>query len=110
MEKDFLHPQIGEEITAIGGSYWFVKEGRLTLLNRDLLYLIAIAVVDRSCCGTSGVQYALVPGFIVDYHHQTDEEGRLYTSVEPLKHPALRNQATQHIQRKEGLQQVQFLP
>ena len=62
--QDFIHPNLGQEITAIGGHYVFNNERRLSFDGRDVLYLVGYAVVDTSCCGVGGCAYAMVPGVV----------------------------------------------
>ncbi len=49
--EPFLHPELNREITAIGGHYIWVKEGRLPFGDREVLYLVGYAVLDTTCCG-----------------------------------------------------------
>ena len=52
--QDFTHPELGQEVTAIGGHYVFGKEIRWPFSNREILYFVGYAVLDSTCCGVGG--------------------------------------------------------
>lgn len=106
--QDFVHPNLGEEITAIGGHYVFVKEKRLPYRNRQLLYYLGYAVVDTSCCGVGGCAYALVPGFVASWKSKKSAGGCLISRVESIHEPDLQREIRNMIQKQEGVQQVEF--
>ena len=106
--KDFVHPILGEEITAIGGHYVFVKEKQLPFRNRRLLYYLGYAVVDTSCCGVGGCAYALVPGFVASWQEKKSEDGCLISQVESIHESELQREIRSIIQKREGVQQVTF--
>ena len=106
--QDFVHPILGEEITAIGGHYVFVKERQLTYRNRRLLYYLGYAVVDTSCCGVGGCAYALVPGFVASWKGKKSEDGSLISQVESIREAQLQREIRSIIQKQEGVQQVTF--
>ncbi len=105
---EFVHPVLGEDVTAIGGHYTLTKEACLRHAGREMLYLIGCGSVDASCCGTGGCIYALVPGYIVSYRtHTHPESSRDVSLIEPVRedtHPEL---ATV-LKALEGVTQVQF--
>ena len=68
VSMDFIHPLMNEQVLAIGGYYTIAKEEKLVYKDREVLYLVGYAVLDNSCCGPGGCGYAIVPGYIVDWH------------------------------------------
>ena len=106
--QDFIHPILGQEITAIGGHYVFNKEGRLTFDSREVLYLVGYAVVDTSCCGVGGCAYALVPGIIKKWKYKKDDDGLSVSQVEPIQNANDQQEIRRLIQKKEMVQQVTF--
>jgi hypothetical protein len=107
-QQDFIHPDLGQEVTAIGGHYVFNKEARITHNGREVFYLVGYAVVNTSCCGAGGCAYALVPGFVKTWKYKTDSNGASVSQIEPISDP-LDQQAIQRlIQKKEVIQQVTF--
>lgn len=108
MVTNFIHYPLNQEITAIGGHYLFIKEVCLPYRGRDILYRVACATVDRSCCGVGGLGYAVVPGFLVSWHHTHTAEGLPISQVEPIRTPAVRKEIELLIKSKESVQQVNF--
>ena len=106
--QDFIHPILGQEITAIGGHYVFNKEGRLAVDGCEVFYLVGYAVVDTSCCGVGGCAYALVPGIIKKWKYKKDDDGLSVSQVEPIQNANDQQEIRRLIQKKEMVQQVTF--
>ena len=106
--QDFIHPNLGQEITAIGGHYVFNKEGRISFNAREVLYLVGYAVVNTSCCGVGGCAYALVPGFINDWKYKKDINGLFVSQIKPIRNTTEQREIRRLIQKKEMIQQVTF--
>lgn len=106
--QDFIHPTLGQEITAIGGHYVFNSEHRLHFNGRDVLYLVGYAVVDRSCCGVGGCAYAMVPGYVRAWKYKQNETDEPVSQVEPVGTADEQRAISQLIQKKEKVQQVTF--
>jgi len=76
---------------AIAGRFEIEREVRLAHDGRDVLVLLGTALVDTACCGTTGMRYAVVPGYVLGWHSGTDDGGRPTSEVEPvLDRPAQR--------------------
>jgi hypothetical protein len=106
--QDFIHPNLGQEITAIGGHYVFNNERRLSFDGQDVLYLVGYAVVDTSCCGVGGCAYAMVPGYVRAWKYKRDEANLPVSQVEPVRDGDDQVAIRQLIQKKEVVQQVTF--
>ena len=106
--QDFIHPELGQEITAIGGHYVFNTEQRLSFNNCDVLYLVGYAVVDTSCCGIGGCAYAMVPGYVRRWKYKKNETDEPVSQVEPVRDADDQTAISQLIQKKENVQQVTF--
>ena len=106
--QDFVHPTLGEEITAISGHYVFVKEKQVPYQNKQLLYYTGYAVVDTSCCGVGGCAYALVPGFVANWKNKKTNAGCVVSQVESIRDPDLQREIRRMILKQEGVQQVTF--
>ncbi len=106
---EFVHPVLGEDVTAIGGHYVLTKEERLRHAGKEVLYLIGYGSVDTSCCGAGGCIYALVPGYVVSYRSRKHPESSLDISlIEPVEAEAHSELATR-LKALEGVTQVHFL-
>ncbi len=106
--QEYTHHELNREVDAIGGHYVLTKEARLPFKGREVLYLVGYAVVDNSCCGVGGMAYALVPGFVLDWKSQMNDEGLAISLVEPIHDQAMQREIRQWIERKEGVHQVRF--
>ncbi len=104
----YVHQPLNQEVTAIGGSYWLVKEDCLPFQGRQVLYLIGHAAFDATCCGTGGCAYALVPGFVLDWKSSAGREGLSISQVDPIRNPAVQDQVRRLIEARELVQQVLF--
>jgi hypothetical protein len=105
---DYVHPELNREVTAIGGHYVPVKEARLPVDGREVLYVAGYAVIDTSCCGTGGCGYALVPGFILDWKYRRNEGGLSVSRTEPIRDPEVQDRVRRLIQEREMVNQVNF--
>ena len=106
---DFSHPELNQQITAIGGSYLFIKEERLPINGEEVLYLLGNAIFDSSCCGFGGCAYAMVPGIIRSYRCATDEAGRPVSRVAAITDPRLQEKINALIRQKHLVHQINFL-
>ena len=107
-EVEYVHQGLNQEITAIGGHYVLVKEARLPYQGREVLYLVGHAAFDTSCCGPGGCAYALVPGFVTNWHSDQTEEGLDISQLEPIENADIQNDIRRLIERLETIQQVMF--
>jgi hypothetical protein len=106
--QDFAHPQLGREVTAIGGHYVFGKEIRLPYSGREILYFVGYAVLDSTCCGVGGCAYVLVPGFIRQWKYKKNHNDCPVSQVEPICDRTEQKQIRNLIQKKEMVYQVTF--
>ncbi len=107
--QDFSHPELNVQVTAIGGSYFMLKEARLRLNSEDILYLVGTAIFDTTCCGTGGCAYALVPGMIREWRYKTDENGRPVSRVKLISEERIWKKIREMILRIESVHQVDFM-
>jgi len=106
--QDFVHPNLGEEITAIGGHYVFNKEIRMPFNEREILYFVGYAVVNTSCCGVGGCAYAMVPGFVRDWKYKKSKAHLPVSKVAPVCDMGDQKEIRRLIQKREVVQQVTF--
>jgi len=108
MVLNYIHYPLNQEITAIGGHYLFTKEMRLSHQGREILYRVASATIDTSCCGVGGLVYVLVPGYILGWHTAQTRDGLPISQVEPITALGVRKKIERLIKSKEMVQQVNF--
>lgn len=104
----YVHEPLDQEVTAIAGHYVLVREVREPFRGRELLYVLGHAVFDTSCCGMGGCGYALVPGYVLQWHADRSREGLPVTRVEPVQDEEERAAITAWIRERESIPQVQF--
>lgn len=110
MSKDYVHSDIGVEVTAIAGSYTHEKELRLTHNGQEVLSIIGFSVIDTSCCGMGGGRFAIVPGYLIKYRYREEEDGRAVSEVEPIEDEwDTRREIIRLIEEKEAWCDVRFL-
>lgn len=105
---DFVHPKLGQEVTAIGGHYVFGKEIRLPYHSREILYYVGYAVLDSTCCGVGGCAYVFVPGYITQWKYKINEDGGSVSKVDPIRDHSDQKEIRSLIQKKEMVFQVTF--
>ena len=106
--QDFTHPQLGREVTAIGGHYVFGKEIRMPYHNREILYFVGYAVLDSTCCGVGGVAYVVVAGLIRQWKYKKNQDNVFVSKVEPIEDQSVQKEVRSLIQKKEMVFQVTF--
>jgi hypothetical protein len=105
---EYIHRGLNQQVTAIGGHYVLVKEARLAYDGREVLYMVGHASFDTSCCGKGGCAYALVPGFVANWHSGETEDGLAVSQLEPIRDADTQDQVRRLIERSETVQQVIF--
>ena len=106
--QDFAHPQLGQEVTAIGGHYVFGKEIRMPFDSREILYFVGYAVLDSTCCGVGGVAYVLVAGYIRQWKYKNSQDDCFVSQIETIDDQAIQKEVRNAIQKKEMVHQVTF--
>ena len=106
--RDFAHPRLGHEVTAIGGHYVFGKEIRMGFRSREILYLVGYAVLDSTCCGVGGVAYVLVAGFIQDWKFKKNQSDDAISRIELISDPSIQKEVSRIIRQKEMVHQISF--
>jgi hypothetical protein len=106
--REYVHLPLDEEVTAIGGSYRLVKEGRLEHDGREVLYIVGHGVFDTTCCGAGGCAYALVPGYIVHHRTTTNDSGLPISHVDPITDNPTQREICRLIKSRETVQETRF--
>ena len=105
---DFVHPELNEEVRAIGGHYVLTKEIRTSLRSNAVLYFVGYAVIDTSCCGVGGCIYATVPGFISKWKYKKTINNRPVSMIKPIRDPAIQREIRKLIEDREKIHQINF--
>jgi hypothetical protein len=107
MTKKYAH-ELNKEVHSIAGWYEMHKEEKIDHLGKEYLYLVGTGIVDSSCCGTTGCQYAVVPGSIKNWKSETSEDGIFLSEVEPITDQKVKDELRKILMSKEPINQVNF--
>lgn len=106
---DYTHVELNREITAIGGHYAVRREVRLAYQGREVLYLVAEALFDTTCCGFGGLVYVSVQGFIDRWQYRADAGGNPVSAIQPVTSAGEQAEIRRMIEKQEKVTQVNFL-
>jgi hypothetical protein len=104
----YTHLELNSDILAPSGYYTPQKEVRLKYDGREVLYTISRTVIECSCCGATSYNSALVPGYIVRWQTEKDEEGSPVSEVEPVTSEKARDDISKIIKETEHVSQTEF--
>jgi hypothetical protein len=104
----FVHPELNQPVTAIGGNYVITSEDTIRYGGGELLTFAGHAVFDTTCCGAGGCAYTLVAGFIDSYRCGKDASGRWLSRVKPVRDDCLKKEITARVLAGKDTFQVQF--
>ena len=108
MKKQYIHEELNQEIQSISGWYELQKEDRIECDGKEFIYLVGTGVVDSSCCGVGGCIYAVVPGSIVSWKSETNDDGLFISEVETVADEKVKDDLRKILFQKEGVSQIQF--
>ena len=109
MVVEYIHTKLKDDIiTSISGHYTFDDERHLYYEDRDVLYLTASAVIDSSCCGAGGCLFALVIGFVLNWHIKKDKNNLPVSIVDTISDQIVRNNISNAIIIEANVSQVNF--
>ena len=106
---EYVHLEVGEDITALAGSYTPLKELRLKHKGREVLCVTGVSTVEGACCGLDGKSgYAVVPGYIVNWKSRKNAEGLDISDVEPIADAKVKREITAAINKAECVSNIEF--
>ena len=77
--------------------------------GREILYVVGQVIMEAACCNIADDWvYSLVPGYIVDWQCDVNEEGEKITTVEPVRGDKEKADIRKAIQEREGFVPVDF--
>jgi hypothetical protein len=104
----YAHLELNRDIHAPAGYYTPQKEVRLKYDGREVLYTVSQAVIESSCCGASDFITALVPGYIVRWRAETNQNGLPVSEVEPIADEKTRDDIRKIIKETEHVSRTEF--
>jgi len=107
---EYIHPELNQEVEFFGGSYSFVEEGKLNYQGKEVFYLLGIAGVESSCCGTGGCAFIKVPGYVLSWKKGGNKSGHSISEVERIVSEESQTAIRKILQEKyPEFQQIEFL-
>jgi hypothetical protein len=107
---EFVHPELNQRVEFFGGGYLLVEEGKLNYRGKEVLYLVGIAGIEASCCGTGGCAFIKVPGYIRSWKKGQNETGRPVSEVERIEAQDQQEEIQYLLkERHPGFSQIEFL-
>ncbi|TET76838.1 MAG: hypothetical protein E3J42_00990 [Dehalococcoidia bacterium] len=103
MSVEYVHQQLGEEVTALAGFYTLLKESRLKHNGREILCITGMCSVESSCCGRRSFYYAIVPGYVVTWKGKKSEAGLPVSEVEPVTDEMTKREIVATIEETDGV-------
>jgi hypothetical protein len=103
----YTHQPYNQDIKTTGRSV-SQKEVRLDYNGREVLYIVSEkVVVDASRCGVDVCRIAVVPGYVISWHTETDKDGLPVSKVEPVPEETL-DDIRKAIMEREWVESVEF--
>ncbi len=106
--KKYTHLELNKDILAPSGYYTPQKEVRLKYDGREVFYILSQAVIESSCCGASDFNSALVPGYIVKWRAEKNQQGLPVSDVEPITDETTRDAIRKIIKDNEHVSRIEF--
>jgi hypothetical protein len=104
----YTHLEINKDIPAPAGYYTPQKEVRLKYDGKEVLYVLRQGCIETSCCGVGSFCSAQVPGYIVSWHAEQNQDGLPVSLVEPITDEATRDTIRKIIKDNEHITQTEF--
>jgi hypothetical protein len=106
----YIHKDVGKERKTISGYYTYIEEKQMNIQGRDVLYAVGVGIVDNSCCGVGGCLFIEIPGYIVAWKSDVDEEGHSISCIDSIELEEEKNRIKQAIHELYPNAQVRFGP
>ena len=104
----YTHLELNLDVPAPSGYYTPQKEVRLKYNGREVLYIVSQAVIESSCCGASDFASALVPGYVIGWRVEKNNQGLPVSEVEPITDEKARDAIRKIIKATEHVSQTEF--
>ena len=106
--KRYAHEELEKEVRSISGGYTLIEEERLRYREREVLYVVGVAEVDNSCCGTGGCRFINVPGYVVSWKGKKDDSGLPVSEIDPITEEEEQKEIKNLLDEKYPHSQINF--
>lgn len=104
----YTHLELNRDVPAPSGYYTPQKEVRLKYDGREVLYTVSQAVIESSCCGASYFASVQVPGYIVGWRVEKNNNGLPVSLIEPIADENTRDAIRKIIKSAEHIYLTEF--
>jgi hypothetical protein len=104
----YTHLQLNTDVPTPSGYYNPQKEIKLLYNGREVLYTVSEAVIESSCCGASDYCSAQVPGYILGWKAETNDNGLPVSIIEPITDENTRGAISGIIKNNENILLTEF--
>ena len=104
----YTHHRLNSDVKCLAGYYTPLEEVRLKYDNQEALYIVGQAVVESSCCGACSYGYVLVPGYIINWQNESNENDLPVSEVELISDKISQNKIRKIIEEAEHISQIEF--
>lgn len=108
MSTKYTHAELDKDAPALAGYYTPHKEVRLKYDGKEVLYVVGQVVIESSCCAVGSWEYAVVPGYVVNWQKERNNNGQPVSEVELITDKETQNTIKQLIESKESVYLVSF--
>jgi hypothetical protein len=104
----YTHLELHKDVLTPSGYYSPQKEVKLNYAGREILYTISEAVIESSCCGVNDYCSAQVPGYIVGWKAEKNEQDLPVSLIEPISDQNTRDAVSKIIRNNEHITLTEF--
>ncbi len=104
----YTHLELDKEQRFLPGYYVPTKEVRMKYDGREVLYVVGQATLDSACCNVGSFAYVIVPGYVVNWQKERNQDGLPVTEVEPVSDNAVQSNLRKIIHDTECISHIEF--
>jgi hypothetical protein len=104
----YTHLELNKDVPTPSGYYNPQKEVKLHYNGREVLYTVSEAVIESSCCGAADFSAVQVPGYIVGWKIQKNNQGMPVSIIEPITDEPTRDAIRRIIKNNENIVLTDF--
>jgi hypothetical protein len=104
----YTHLELNKDVPTPSGYYSPQKEVKINLDGREVLYTVSEAVIESSCCGMNDYCSAQVPGYILGWKAEKNDEGLAVSTIETITDENTRAAISKLIRNNEHIILTEF--
>jgi hypothetical protein len=104
----YTHLELNKDVPTPSGYYSPQKEVKLKHNGREVFYTVSEAVIESSCCGANEYGSVQVPGFILGWRVEKNDQGLPVSLIEPVTDENTRDAIRKIIRNNENIILTEF--